>query len=592
MPKGTLVIRAAEELGIQIPRFCDHPLLEPVGACRQCLVEVATPGPDGRCGRCPSRRPPARSGRARACRSTRSTRRPVADKAQHGVMELLLINHPLDCPVCDKGGECPLQNQAMSNGRAHVPVRGRQAHLPQADQHLQPGAARPRALRPVRALHPVLRADRRRPVHRPARARRPAAGRHLRGPAVRVVLLRQHRADLPGRRADRRGVPVPVAPVRPGLHPGVCEHCASRLLDPHRPPPRRGAAPAGRRTTRTVNEEWNCDKGRWAFPYATRADRITIPLVRDGDGELRAAGWPEALARPRPAGLRARPRAPACSSAAGSRSRTPTPTASSPASRCTPTTSTSAPARTRRRRPTFLAQHVVATGPDGGAVTYADLERAKAVLLVGFEPEEESPIVFLRLRKGVRRNKTQRVCGRALRDRGLDKLRGPLLPAAPGTEAEVLRDLGGSNGRPLPRCEALAGRRRSSSSASGWPPCPAPCRRPPPSRSAPAPGWRGSRAGPASAVRSRPARCRALLPGGRPVGECRGPRRRRRGLGRRRAARHGGPRHRRHHRRGRSGPARRARRRRRRPGRPARPRRRGGAGQDRSSSRSRSATPR
>src|SRR5690606_5326114 len=109
VPKGTLVIRAAELIGVQIPRFCDHPLLEPVGACRQCLVEV-----EGQ------RKPLA------SCTSvvtdgmvvrTQFTS-PVADKAQRGVMELLLINHPLDCPVCDKGGECPLQNQAMSNGRA------------------------------------------------------------------------------------------------------------------------------------------------------------------------------------------------------------------------------------------------------------------------------------------------------------------------------------------------------------------------------------------------------------------------------------------------------------------------------------------
>ena len=66
-----------------------------------------------------------------------------ADKAQQGIMEFLLINHPLDCPVCDKGGECPLQNQAMSAGRSTSPLRGRQAHLPQADQHLLAGAARP-----------------------------------------------------------------------------------------------------------------------------------------------------------------------------------------------------------------------------------------------------------------------------------------------------------------------------------------------------------------------------------------------------------------------------------------------------------------
>src|SRR5207244_2408491 len=105
--KGTLIIRAAEELGIEIPRFCDHPLLDPVAACRQCYVKV-----EGQ----------------RKLMTSCST--PVADgmvvlsqfadeevqKAQTSVLEFLLINHPLDCPVCDRGGECPLQDQALAFG--------------------------------------------------------------------------------------------------------------------------------------------------------------------------------------------------------------------------------------------------------------------------------------------------------------------------------------------------------------------------------------------------------------------------------------------------------------------------------------------
>ena len=116
VPKGTLVIRAAEQLGIEIPRFCDHPLLDPAGACRQCIVEV-----EGQ------RKPMASC--TITCTDGMVVRTqltsPVAEKAQHGVMELLLINHPLDCPVCDKGGECPLQNQAMSHGNAESRFEGR-----------------------------------------------------------------------------------------------------------------------------------------------------------------------------------------------------------------------------------------------------------------------------------------------------------------------------------------------------------------------------------------------------------------------------------------------------------------------------------
>jgi NADH-quinone oxidoreductase subunit F len=113
VPKDTLVIRAAEQVGIEIPRFCDHPLLEPVGACRQCLVEI----PDAGNGR-PIPKPQASCTLPVADGMVVKTQvsSPVADKAQQGIIEFLLINHPLDCPVCDKGGECPLQNQAMSHG--------------------------------------------------------------------------------------------------------------------------------------------------------------------------------------------------------------------------------------------------------------------------------------------------------------------------------------------------------------------------------------------------------------------------------------------------------------------------------------------
>ncbi|MDR1078064.1 MAG: (2Fe-2S)-binding protein, partial [Propionibacteriaceae bacterium] len=113
VPKGTLIIRAAELAGVAIPRFCDHPLLEPVGACRQCLVEI----PDAGNGRGfpkpqPSCTMPVADGMQVKSQQT-STQ---AAQAQRDVLELMLINHPLDCPICDKGGECPLQNQALEHG--------------------------------------------------------------------------------------------------------------------------------------------------------------------------------------------------------------------------------------------------------------------------------------------------------------------------------------------------------------------------------------------------------------------------------------------------------------------------------------------
>jgi NADH-quinone oxidoreductase subunit G len=105
--KGELVIDAAERNGVYIPRFCYHPRMRSVGMCRMCIVDIDT-------GRGPSLQP--------ACMiecsdgMTVSTGSPATRKAQEGVLEFLLINHPLDCPVCDKGGECPLQDQTMSHG--------------------------------------------------------------------------------------------------------------------------------------------------------------------------------------------------------------------------------------------------------------------------------------------------------------------------------------------------------------------------------------------------------------------------------------------------------------------------------------------
>ncbi len=105
--KGELLIDAAERHGVYIPRFCYHPRMKPVGMCRMCLVEVDT-------GRGPALQPscmlPVSEG------MTVQTESEVTKKAQDGVLEFLLINHPLDCPVCDKGGECPLQDQTMAYG--------------------------------------------------------------------------------------------------------------------------------------------------------------------------------------------------------------------------------------------------------------------------------------------------------------------------------------------------------------------------------------------------------------------------------------------------------------------------------------------
>ena len=100
-----LVIDACERNGVYIPRFCYHPRMRPVGMCRMCLVEIDT-------GRGPALQPSCMI--EVAPNMVVDTESAVTKKAQDGILEFLLINHPLDCPVCDKGGECPLQDLSYS----------------------------------------------------------------------------------------------------------------------------------------------------------------------------------------------------------------------------------------------------------------------------------------------------------------------------------------------------------------------------------------------------------------------------------------------------------------------------------------------
>ena len=104
---GSLIIQAAQDGGTYIPRFCWHERMNPVGMCRMCLVEIDTPRGRAMITACTN---PVADG------MVVDTQGPTVKKAQEAVLEFLLANHPLDCPICDKGGECPLQDQAMSHG--------------------------------------------------------------------------------------------------------------------------------------------------------------------------------------------------------------------------------------------------------------------------------------------------------------------------------------------------------------------------------------------------------------------------------------------------------------------------------------------
>ncbi len=453
VPKGTLVIRAAEQLGIQIPRFCDHPLLAPAGACRQCLVEVWAPRGD-QLAKFPKPQASctleATPGMVVKTQRTSSE----ADKAQHGVMEFLLINHPLDCPVCDKGGECPLQNQAMSNGRATSRFIDEKRTY----------------AKPIRISTQIL-LDRERCIlcQRCTRFSEEIAGDlfidlQMRGARQQIGTFDTQVLDIAGEAPvgetslDVSGRPfasyfsgntVQICPVgaltsaayrfrsRPFdlvSTPSVAEHDAqgSAIRIDHR----RGVVL--RRLSGNdpaVNAEFITDKDRFAFPWQASPERLTVPQVRE-DGELHATSLTEALDAAA-AGLAGALEKGGAAVLPGGRLTLEDAYGYAKFARVALHTNDV----DHRARPhsaeeaAFLAHHVAGRTLD---VTFADLDAAPAVLFVGLEPEEEGGILFLRLRQGLLRRKGRVFTVAPFASRGIERLAGTLLPAAPGTEAEVL----------------------------------------------------------------------------------------------------------------------------------------------------------
>ena len=432
VPKGTLVIRAAELIGVEIPRFCDHPLLEPVGACRQCLVEV----PDGGTGR-PIPKPQASCTLevAPGMKIKTQVTSPIADKAQHGNIEFLLINHPLDCPICDKGGECPLQNQALSHGYAESRFTDEKRTYP----------------KPINISANVL-LDRERCVlcARCTRFSEQIAGDPFIALIERGVLQQVGIYEREPLESYFSGNTIQICPVgaltsaayrfrsRPFdlmSTPSIAEHdaCGSAIRVDHR----RGVVMrrlAG--DDPDVNEEWITDKDRFAHRYGDGDDRLTRPLVRDG-GVLRPASWPEAI-DVAVQGLKE-----AGSSVGvltGGRLTMEDAYGYSKFARAVLGTN-NIDFRARQHsseEADFLAHAIAGTGH---TVSFADLENASSVLLVCLEPEEEAGMIFLRLRKASQKRHLASWTLAPYASNGVRKMGTRLISCAPGSEASLLDQL-------------------------------------------------------------------------------------------------------------------------------------------------------
>ncbi len=283
-PAGELLVDAAKRIGINIPVFCSHPKLDPLGACRMCLVEV-----EGRRGRqlVTSCTTPVSEGLVVYYDSER------ARAARAGTLELLLINHPLDCPICDKGGECPLQDQAMEhgNGESHFveEKHHKNKRYPISDWIMLDQERCVVCWRCIRYLDEW--------------EDKPQLGLYHRGGETVIDIAPGHPLD-----AKTSGNIVEMCPVgaltsrvsRFSYRPwelshtdSLCTHCAlgcNVRVDTRLNQVKRLLA----RENPAVNDQWLCDKGRFAFGYMQHESRLTQPLLRK-NGTLQPASWEEAL---------------------------------------------------------------------------------------------------------------------------------------------------------------------------------------------------------------------------------------------------------------------------------------------------------
>jgi len=428
VPKGTLVIRAAEQLGIIVPRFCDHPLLDPIGACRQCVVEVeGLPKPMMAC--------------TTTCTPDMAVKThltsELARKGQEGTLEFLLVNHPLDCPMCDKGGECPLQDQALEHGantsrfvdekrRYDKPVAVSEQVL--LDRERCVLCARCTRFSEQISGDPFIDLFERGALEQVAIYEDEPYESYFSGNVIQICPVGALTS------ADYR---FKARPFDMRSAKSTCTGCSagcSLTVQSRRGEVSRQLA----RTNMAVNEEWSCDKGRFGFHALTHATRLTTPLLRSGD-ELVEADWGQAL-------VAAADAITAATEKGGDRvavltgGRVADEDAWAVARYARAVVGTDrVESRNRFTGPEETAALQALVGRE--SATYADVENSPVTLVVGLDPREEVPILYLRLRKAWR-NHTAKLVPVGPRMGSLAELAWRRLATDPGAEAAALAAVG------------------------------------------------------------------------------------------------------------------------------------------------------
>src|SRR5438105_337201 len=287
VPKGTGLVEAALAAGIEIPVFCYEPRLgPPVGACRMCLCEVA-PGPPKPQAACT-----LTAADGMVVKTARTSE--MAAEGQNATLELLVVNRPRDCPVCDKGGECPLQDLTFrwgpGNTRMEFPKRTLEKPIPvsptialdrercilcyRCTRFSEAVAEDNQLVAQNRGASSVIATFEDRPY------RAPFSGNVIELCPVGALTSTQYRFE--GRPWEIQNVPTVcgLCPVGCNVSATTREGKVKRILSRNHP---------------EVDEGWLCDKGRFAFPALRAADRVTEPLRRTGGRRFGAASWDEAL---------------------------------------------------------------------------------------------------------------------------------------------------------------------------------------------------------------------------------------------------------------------------------------------------------
>ncbi len=385
VPAGELLIKAAEDEGTYIPRFCWHPRMAPVGMCRMCLVEIDTP------------RGPAM---VTACTTTVAEGMAVdtvgdeVKKAQEAILEFLLANHPLDCPVCDRGGECPLQDQALSHGPGEsrfVEIkRTYEKPIPISDLVL---LDRERCILCARCTRfsdeisgdPLIEFKERANVTEVNTFPDLPFSSYFSGNTVQICPV----GALTARPYRFKARPWDLARVESSslfdtAHPRVEVHASQNVI---------------LRITGVDNDAtnhgWLSDKARFGFEHLDVPERLTTPLVRR-DGELVAVGWHEALeiAANRLDLIRADDGGEALAVIGGAQGTNEDAYAISKFARVALGTN-----HVDCRVDDALGSHFLAATVDRALI--ADLDRADTILVWGPDLKEEHPTLYLRVRRAV-----------------------------------------------------------------------------------------------------------------------------------------------------------------------------------------------